>query len=200
MPTPAGQARNTEVFRVAAQLMVQQGYGGTSIGDIAKAVGMTKAGLYHHISSKQDMLFQILHHALNELERVVVVPTSALEDPERRLRVIIRLYTQGIIEYGPAFTLLFPERRHLDAEPKALIDMRIGRFLAFMRETLQGLAQEGKLRDLDIDIASRHILQTIVGMARWYPEDANETAARLIEQTVNFNMSAILKPVTLEQS
>ncbi|MDB4459034.1 TetR/AcrR family transcriptional regulator [bacterium] len=35
-------------------------FGGTSMNDIAKAVGMTKAGLYHHISSKQDMLFQIL--------------------------------------------------------------------------------------------------------------------------------------------
>ena len=37
--------------------MVEKGYGGTSISDIAKAVGMTKAGLYHHITSKQDILF-----------------------------------------------------------------------------------------------------------------------------------------------
>ena len=49
--TPEGQARNEEVFRTATQLMVRQGYGGTFIGDIAKAVGMTKAGLCHHIDS-----------------------------------------------------------------------------------------------------------------------------------------------------
>jgi len=55
--TRKGQARNEEVFRTAARLMVEKGYGGTSISDIAKAVGMTKAGLYHHITSKQDILF-----------------------------------------------------------------------------------------------------------------------------------------------
>ena len=38
-------ARTAEVFRAAAELMVEKGYGGTSIGDIAQAVGMTKAGL-----------------------------------------------------------------------------------------------------------------------------------------------------------
>jgi len=56
LATPEGRARNEEVFRAAAKLMVQKGYGGTSISDIAKAVGLTKAGLYHHITSKQDML------------------------------------------------------------------------------------------------------------------------------------------------
>jgi TetR/AcrR family transcriptional regulator, cholesterol catabolism regulator len=193
MATPAGQARNAEVFRAAAQLIVRQGYGGTSIGDIAKAVGMTKAGLYHHISSKQDMLFQILQHALNELERVVIAPAELVEDPEQRLRNTISLYTQGIIDYGPAFTLLFPERRHLDTPQRTLIDNRISRFRAYVREALQALADQGKLRELDIDIATRHILQTIVGMARWYPRNAKETATRLIEQTVNFNLSAILR-------
>ena len=49
IPTRKGQARNAEVFRAAARLMVQKGYGGTSISDIAKAVGLTKAGLYHHL-------------------------------------------------------------------------------------------------------------------------------------------------------
>ena len=52
MATPEGQARNEEVFKTAAELMVQRGYAGTSMGDLAKAVGMTKAGLYQHISSK----------------------------------------------------------------------------------------------------------------------------------------------------
>jgi AcrR family transcriptional regulator len=51
MATPEGQARNEKVFRTATQIMVRQGYGGTFIGDIAKAVGMTKAGLCHHINS-----------------------------------------------------------------------------------------------------------------------------------------------------
>ena len=82
----ATPARTADVFRAAAELMVEKGYAGTSIGDIAQSVGMTKAGLYHHISGKQDLLYQILNHAMDELERVVSTPVRLIEDPEERLR------------------------------------------------------------------------------------------------------------------
>ena len=193
MATPEGQARNGEIFRTAAQLMVRQGYGGTSISDIAKAVDMTKAGLYHHIHSKQDMLFQILRHALDRLERVVIDPAKRLSDPEERLREIIRLNVRGLFDHGLEFTLLFPERRHLALEQQQEVNLKIENYRSLLRETLQELKAEGKLRDLDISIAPRHILQTIVGIARWYTKDSGVSQARLVEQTVDYNMSAILK-------
>ena len=80
-PTPKGQASNEQVFRAAARLMVQKGYGATSISDIAQAVGMTKAGLYHHITGKQDLLFQILIHAMDGMERDVIEPVKQVQGP-----------------------------------------------------------------------------------------------------------------------
>ena len=55
------------------------------------------------------------------------------------------------------------------------------------------LKADGKLRDLDMNITARHIIQTIAGIARWYTEDSGVTKDLLVEQTVNFNLSAILK-------
>ncbi|HIG30191.1 MAG TPA: TetR/AcrR family transcriptional regulator, partial [Verrucomicrobiales bacterium] len=191
MATPEGQARNEEVFRMAAKMMVQNGYGGASMGDLAKAVGITKAGVYHHISSKQDMLFQILQHALDGLERVVIEPAKLLEDPEERLREIIRLNVRGIIDHGPEFTLLFPERHHLDPPQQEVVAKRIQNYRTFVRAALREMANQGKLRDLDINIAQSHILQTIVGIARWYTEGSVDDEAHLVEQTVDYNMSAI---------
>jgi TetR/AcrR family transcriptional regulator, cholesterol catabolism regulator len=193
MATPEGQARNEEVYRTAAQLMVQKGYGGTSMSDIAKVVGMTKAGLYHHINSKQDMLFQILRHALDGLERTVIDPAKLLEDPEERLRETIRLNVRGIIDHGPEFTLLFPERRHLASAQQEVVAERIQNYRTFLRDALREMANQGKLRDLDIIIAQRHILQTIVGIARCYTQGSVDDEAQLVQQTVDFNMSAILK-------
>jgi AcrR family transcriptional regulator len=193
MATPEGRARNEEVFRTAAQLMVQKGYGATSIGDIAKEVGMTKAGLYHHINSKQDMLFQILQHALNRLQHAVIEPAKLLEDPEERLREIIRLNVRGIIDHGPEFTLLFPERHHLDPAQQEVVGERIQNYRTLMRDALREMANQGKLRDLDTDIAQRHILQTIVGIARWYSEASVDDEDHLVQQTVDYHMAAILK-------
>lgn len=194
MATPEGQARNEEIYRAAAQLMVQKGYSGTSISEIAKAVGMTKAGLYHHITSKQDMLFQILHHAMNKMEDVVFEPTRNIEDPEERLREAIRRNVNGLFEHGLEFTLLFPERRHLEPSQQQVIAQQIEDYLTYLRATLKELVNEGKLRNLDIKITAWHILQTIAGIARWYNEDSDIPKAHLVEQTVNFNMAAILKP------
>ena len=189
MATPEGQARNEEVFRTAAQLMVQQGCGGTSISDIAKAVGMTKAGLYHHITSKQDMLFQILQHALDRLQRVVIEPAKRLEDPEERLRETIRLNVRGIIDHGPEFTLLFPERHQLDPTQQEVVAKRIQNHRTFVRAALREMANQGKLRDLDINIAQGHILQTIVGIARWCAEGSVDDEAHLVQQTIDYHMS-----------
>ncbi|MEM1294585.1 MAG: TetR/AcrR family transcriptional regulator [Verrucomicrobiota bacterium] len=191
-PSFSTEGRTAEVYRAAAELMVRKGFGGTSIADIAKAVGMTKAGLYHHISSKQDMLYQLIQHALDVLEKVVIEPTRQLEDPEIRLREIIRLHIGGILEHGLAFTILFSEAHHLDTIHREIITKRVNDYRAFIRKALEELAEKGKLRDLDVDIATMHLIQTITGVARWYGRSAVESEERLIEQTIDYNLSAIL--------
>ena len=173
--------------------MVQKGYGATSISDIAQAVGMTKAGLYHHITGKQDMLFQILIHTMDGVERDVIERVKQVEDPEERLREIIRLHLRRLFENGLEFALLFPERRHLEPAQQEAVVQRGKNYLGLICVALRELADQGKLQDLDINIAAVHILQTITGITRWYTKDTGISEDHLVEQTVNFNMSAILK-------
>ena len=109
------------------------------------------------------------------------------------MREMIRRHVHGLFEHGLEFALLFPERRHLEPAQQEVIYQMIEDYLDRIREALRELANEGKLRDLDIHVTARHILQTIAGIARWYPRDKGVTEARLIEETVNFNLSAILK-------
>jgi len=194
LATPKGRARNKEVFQAAAKLLVQKGYGATSISDIATAIGMTKAGLYHHITSKQDMLFQVLIHTMDGVERDVIEPVKQVEDPEERRRQIIRLHLRRLFENGLEFAILFPERRHLEPAPQQQAVVQRGKnYLGLICVAMRELADQGKLQDLDINIAAVHILQTITGIARWYTKDTGISEDHLVEQTVNFDMSAILK-------
>ena len=190
----ATPARTADVFRAAAELMVEKGYGGTSIGDIAQAVGMTKAGLYHHISGKQDMLYQILNYAMDELDRVVTTPVRLIEDPEERLRQLIRLHIQGSIEHGLVFTVLMSEMNHLAPKQQKRIMGRIEEYHALMRDTLQELAGKRRLRKLDVNIATMHIMKTITGVARWRYQDFTSDAEHLIQETIAYTMAALLKP------
>ena len=187
-------ARTTDVFRAAAELMVSKGYGGTSIGDIAKAVGMTKAGLYHHISGKQDMLFRILNYAMDELELIVTTPVRLIEDPEERLRQLMRLQIHGLVSHGLAFVVLFSEINHLAPAQQNEIRGRIKQHHALIRETLRELAKNGQLRSLDVNIATMHIMNAMTGVARWKYQDFAVDEEHLIHETVAYTMAALLKP------
>ena len=83
-------ARRSELTREAARLFAQKGYHGTSIGDIAEALGVQKGSLYSHIASKEDLLCETLqdgaaafHAALDGDPRR---PAAGREDPARAAR------------------------------------------------------------------------------------------------------------------
>ncbi len=190
----AAPTRSADVYRAAAELMVEKGYGGTSIGDIAQAVGMTKAGLYHHISGKQDLLYQILNHAIDELNRIVTTPVRLIEDPEERLRQLMRLQIQVSVKHGLVFTVLFSEINHLAPAQQKEIGGRIKEHHALIREALRELADEGRLRKLDMNIATMLIMNVFTGIARWKHQDFTSDEKHLIQETVAYTMAALLKP------
>ena len=97
-----------------------------------------------------------------------------------------------MFDHGLEFALLFPERRHLEPAQQKVVVEQIKNYRDLLHEAMRELANEGKLRDLDTDIAARHLMQTIAGTARWYTRDCGISIDLLVEQTVNFNLSAIL--------
>jgi AcrR family transcriptional regulator len=72
--------RLAEIYRTAAQIILRKGYDATSINDIANAVGMTKAGLYHYINGKKELLFDIMNFGLDELDEEVAT-TRGIPSP-----------------------------------------------------------------------------------------------------------------------
>ena len=63
--------RRTELRREAARLFAERGYHGTSIGDLAEALGVQKATLYAHIESKQDLLYDTMREGADAFHAVL---------------------------------------------------------------------------------------------------------------------------------
>src|SRR5947208_10746342 len=81
--------RRAEICRTAAQLFRDRGFDGTSVGDVARALGLTKAGLYHYFDSKEALLFEIMMYGLDRVRDEVIVPIKSIRAPEERLRQIV---------------------------------------------------------------------------------------------------------------
>ena len=86
-----------EILRTAARLFQQRGYDATSMNDVAAALKLSKGGLYHHFQSKDEILFEIMNHAMEITEERVLAPVRGIADPEQRLRALIRLHIEVVL-------------------------------------------------------------------------------------------------------
>ena len=80
-PPTAPSSRRREILETAARLICEKGYDGASIQDIADACGLTKAGLYHHIRSKEHLLLEIQNYGMDVFEEQVLSQVIAIADP-----------------------------------------------------------------------------------------------------------------------
>ena len=92
------QFTRNRVFEVAAEVFHRKGYDNTSMSDIASAAGLTKAGLYHHVESKEQLLYTVLDYGLDLTEAYVMKPLEAIADPLDRLKKMIELHLHVVLE------------------------------------------------------------------------------------------------------
>src|SRR5260370_41102008 len=91
------EERASHIYRVAAEIMCQKGYEATSMNDIADAVGLTKAGIYHYIRGKEQLLFQIMSYGMDMVDEDVIAPARQVGDAEERLRTIVERHVPSIL-------------------------------------------------------------------------------------------------------
>jgi TetR/AcrR family transcriptional regulator, cholesterol catabolism regulator len=186
--------RASEVYRTAAQVILEKGYDATSVSDIARALGITKAGLYHYIHGKTQLLYNIMQYGLSELEREVAQPAQAIDDAERRLRFMIEMHARIVTRGHGAVTILVDEARALTAAQNRVITKRKRAYLDYLRATLRELKSEGKLRDVNITVAAFGILGTINWLSRWYQAEGSLHEQEIAAQIVDIALNGLTKP------
>jgi AcrR family transcriptional regulator len=192
--------RLAEVYRTAAQIILRKGYDATSINDIANALGMTKAGLYHYISGKKELLFDIMNFGLDELDEEVVTPASSIADATARLRFIIASHAKLVTRGQGAITILVDEITALTPAQNRMITRRKREYFNRLRKVLDELKSEGKLNDLDTTAATFSLLGMISWLSRWFRRDGALSEEQVAEQIVKIAFGGLLRPEARTQS
>jgi AcrR family transcriptional regulator len=158
----------TEILNAAAQIFSQKGYHAASMQDIAKAVNLQKASLYHHVESKQDILLALLDQALDLLiERLMSVLGKPIP-ADQKLRQAMRTYMQALGERRDLASVLLMEHRSLEPDLRARHITRRDRFEHLWRVLIQVGIEEGTFDCQDPAMAARAILGAMNWMVTWY--------------------------------
>jgi AcrR family transcriptional regulator len=173
--------------------MCQKGYEATSMNDIAEAAGLTKAGIYHYIRGKEDLLFEIMMYAMDNLEQRVIAPAQEIEDAEDRLRTIVERHTRSVLEGVGAITIVLEEMAALTPPHRRTIKGRKRAYFDLIRGALDTLAAEGKLRTVNSTTAAFSLLGMILWISRWYRRDGKISPEDALNDYVELAMNSVLK-------
>jgi AcrR family transcriptional regulator len=190
--------RVAQIYTAAAELFCERGFDGTSMNDVAEAVGITKAAIYHFIpGGKKDLLYAIMNYGLDRLDTYVIYPARAIQDAEDRLRAIIanhvRLITSGSQKNGHnPVTIVVEEVGGLTPGQRRKIDARKRVYVDLLRDTLKELHQQGKLRNVDETVAAFSLLGMILWVSRWYDPSGRIDTEHITEEILKLSLGAVL--------
>jgi TetR/AcrR family transcriptional regulator, cholesterol catabolism regulator len=187
-----GDERRRHIHDVAARIFNEKGFEGTSLQDIADAVGVLKSSLYYYIRSKDELLYSVVyehHHAVFEnvrLHRDVTGPTL------ETIRSFIEWHCRYNARHVARAAVYYHEFRYLSSERLHLIIVERNRYEHFLRELLHRAREEGQLRpNLDPTVVTMGVFGMLNAIWYWYRPDGPLPAEEVARQLAAVAISGI---------
>jgi AcrR family transcriptional regulator len=195
-----------EILRTAARLFQQRGYDATSMNDVAAALKLSKGGLYHHFQSKDEILFEIMNHAMEITQERVINPVRGIADAQERLRALIRLHIEVVLSpRDREITVMLHENHPLPPTLRKRINARKKEYVHFLESLITEVQREAqreaqresqRTRGASGRVSPRAAAFAVLGMVnwiyQWYKPEGDLQAQNLIPQFTELIFGGIL--------
>jgi TetR/AcrR family transcriptional regulator, cholesterol catabolism regulator len=187
--------RQAQILEIAARVFTEKGYEKASMLDIARATGLTKAGVYHHIDSKEELLSAIISYGMDLFEQKVLDRTSQVRDPLERLRATLRGHLLLVLRDRPReVTVILHESGALPRQALSRINVRKKRYIRFLEKTIQELVMRKIARRVDPTIAAYALLGMVNWTYQWYRPGGRLSEEDLADAMTDFYLGGLLRP------
>jgi AcrR family transcriptional regulator len=172
--------------------MAARGYHGTSMRDVAKAVGIQMATLYYYHASKQDLLVHLMRTTLEDLtEMVQAAMEAAGTDPVEQLEAGLRAHIAFHVERREDVIIADSELRALDEENlPAIVELR-DQYEERIRRTIQAGVKKGRFDVGRIPIVTTGLMTMCTDVALWYDPKGPLTVDRVSDEILGFIMKGL---------
>ena len=188
-----GELTRSRVFEIAAAVFHRKGYDNTSMSDVASAAGLTKAGLYHHIASKESLLYTVLDYGLDLTEAYVIKPLENISDPLERLRTMIDLHLRLVLEErNLEVTGLLHECKTLSPPDRARINCRKKEYVRMASGIIADVVQKYNVKGVNPKLAAYALLGMLNWTYQWYKAAGSNTREEIVETFQHIFLQGIL--------
>jgi len=182
-----------DILDAAAQVFRQKGFHGASMSDIASALDVQKASLYHHVKSKQEILLALLDRALIMLTEHIASIAAQAVPADQKLRQVIRGYLSALSENTDLTAVLLFEHRSLDKKSHSRHVPQRDTFEALWRDVInEGV--KSKVFDLkDTGLAVRALMGVMNWTLTWYHPDGGKSIEQIADDYSDFVLKGMLR-------
>jgi len=192
--TKRGSRRREQVLESAARLFAEQGYHGTTVGDVCDELGVGKGVFYWYFPSKEALFSELLQDSLLQLRRAQQVAISTTEDPVERIELGIRASIE-FFRSNPGFLELIRTASRYD-EFSGFVEKGQEIVVADTAAHIKEGIATGRLREGDAELMAHGIIGAIFHFVEVYfgtfPE-ATADRPQLADEAVHFCLRGLLR-------
>jgi AcrR family transcriptional regulator len=174
--------RYSEILAHAARLFAESGYSGASMQDLASAVGISKASLYHFFKDKEEIHSKVVLISLARLNGLVDEKVAPCKTASERIDAFCRAHAQHLAS-DPDMYIAAALSYHGLKNPEAKRQAKAARltYQGKLETFVQVGIDCGEFRPMDVTLAARALISCLNWMARWWkpggPQSAEEIAS-----------------------
>ena len=168
------ETRREEIIQTAAQLFKEKGFSAVTMRDLATTMGMKAASLYNHISSKQEILKEIIISLAEEFTNGMEQINNSNQSSIQKLKDIIALHINITSKNTYGMASLNNDWMHLEGQLQYYLELRTNYENDFRNILIDGVSKN-EIIDLDIETMLFSLLSTLRSLYLWIPkkEDLN---------------------------
>lgn len=186
--------RNTheDVVRAAGRLFAERGYHGTSMRDLGKELGLLGSSLYSHVSSKQDLLVEVVEEGARLFEESAAGAMGVSGNAISRLETLVAGHVDVVLDNLDVARTFLNEARMLDDDHRRrIIDAR-DHYEQVFRDVIRAGQEDGSFEaSVDPKTASIFILSILNAIERWYRVDGELDRDALVRELTRFARAAL---------
>jgi TetR/AcrR family transcriptional regulator, cholesterol catabolism regulator len=182
-----------DILDAAARIFFEKGYSSASVKDIADDVGILKGSVYHHVSSKDEMLFEIIKQVHDLQVEITASVVGAGGSGLTKLRTLIVRHIEVSCEHVIPITVFLRELPYLSPDRRAQINQVGDIYRHTVRDVLLLGQGEGSIRkDLDCELVSLMLVEMLNSVNRWYRPDGRSSVSTIAEQYVHLLLPGLV--------
>ena len=187
--------KTMEAIRKAGlRLIFEHGYEAMSLRQLAAEVGIQAGSLYNHISTKQELLFDLIQDHINELLRQLDRALDGKQAPEERLRAFVAFHVTYHMTRKREVFIANSELRSLEPKNYETIVALRGAYEQRLAAILADGVEQGAFEVGDIQVATFAIIALLTGLCSWYRPGGRLTREAIVAAHEKLVLSGVEPP------